>query len=143
MKKVFAETFKGGYIYTSVNSLTLVNNTAKANDFTVPDDTVWILQNIRGTNPDDVQRTVSIIIYRTNAVTNRIRDVFNAAVGAGAVFNVPNDNPLANSTKCADIKDFVLGAGNTIRIYYDAGGASSGGTDADGIILNYRVLSKT
>lgn len=142
MNKVFAETFPSGYVETSVNSVTVANNTAKTEKYTVPDDTIWVIEFIRAVNPDDVARDIYIRIWKESALTNKIANIAYGAAGAGGDIVFPSvgsigaaysENPMA----------MTLGAGETIEIYWAAGGASTGGTLANAVVIHRRVLSKT
>jgi len=142
MKKTFAETFPSGEVRADVYSLTLANNTAKTNNYTVPDDTLWVLQSVRMTNPDDVQRTINMRLYKTSAKTSEIGLLSSVAAAAGAAIMYPNTGS-GSATFLVPRENLVLFAGNTLEITWAAGGASSGGTDADGVVIFYRRLLKT
>lgn len=142
MKKTFAETFPSGEVRADVTSVTLVNNTAKTNNVTVPDDTIWKLQSIRVMNPDDVARAISLTIYKEAAKTSRVLHLDTRNIAASAVFQWPN-NGTGGEDRSNIPFDLVLFAGNTIEITWAAGGASSGGTIADAQVVFYRRLLKT
>jgi hypothetical protein len=143
MDKIFAETFPSGSIKTSVTSVTVVNNTTKTVDISVPTDTVWAIQSIKVVNPDDVARTVGINLYNEVAKTNQIALLTAASVGAGGLIHYPSNAAVENSELTRTGYPLVLGPGMTINIVLAAGGASSGGTTADGIVILYRQLSLT
>lgn len=142
MKKVFAETYPSGYIVTSINSVTVANNTAKSETFTVPDDTVWVVDSIRAVNPDDVARDIYIRWFKESALTNKISNLMFGASGAGGDIVWPNTAAIGASYN-ENPPSIVMSAGETIEIYFAAGGASTGGTLANSIVIHRRVLSKT
>lgn len=134
MKKVYAETFPAGQIVASVNSVTLANNTLKSTDYTVPTDTEWEVQSIRVNNPDDVARTVGITLKDSSG--NNILVLESTSVAASGTVQVPNN--VVDKSKSTAFTKFSLGAGMVINVVWAAGGASSGGTDADGVVILYR-----
>lgn len=141
MKRVFAETFKGGVATASVESITLVNNTAKTDDSTVPDGYYWILQSITAKNPDSVQRTITIKIYTTAAKTQMVAMLCAAATPAGSWVTVPNQ--VTAVATLLNFHDLVLPPGYTIETVWATGGASAGGTAADGLVTFVRALEIT
>lgn len=141
MREVFAQTFPGGSVEDSVTSITLANNTAKTQDKSVETDTLWVVENIKITNPDDVQRNVRIEVYKEAAKTNLICYLKGTTtLAAGATLNIPTK---ATASTEEGVLPMTLGPGNTISVYWAAGGASTGGTDADGLVIHYRKLPLT
>jgi hypothetical protein len=129
-----------GTVENRVTSLTLVNNTAKEVLFTVPAGERWMLISAKYTNPDDVNRAVTLELHKEAAKTNYIKKYQSGTVNAGAIQQYPS-GALANTTQNQSAIPYeLLGAGNTLRLYFAAGGASAGGTDADGIVIT--VLKK-
>jgi len=144
MKKVFAETFPRGTLKAAVTSITLVNNTGKVQDVTVPDDTIWELISIKITNPDNVARDFNAIVYKEAAKTNEIQQIMSlGAIASLAKYTVPNDSPALNTAICSAVRGMLLGPNWTINCIWSAGGASAGGTDADGLVIAYRELLLT
>lgn len=141
MKNVFARTFRGGQLTVEQQSLTLVNNTAKDLTFTCPDDTNIEVHLIKATNPDDVARVVTITLWSESAKTNKIAAIIAASLNAGQEIYAPNTTNA--STQCPCCFPLPMKAGHTININWAAGGASTGGTDADGFIILYRKLPLT
>lgn len=143
MKKIFAETFPSGKPEASITSITLVNNTAKTQDITVPTDSMWLIQTIKATNPDDVQRTTYIRLYNESAKTNLIANLIAAALNATQELYYPNSTTA--STQCPNAlgQGLLLAGGMTISVTWAAGGASTGGTDADGLVVFYREYPMT
>jgi len=121
----------------AVTSITLVNNTSKTEDVTVPAGKRWRLLGIKITNPDDVQRAISITKYKEAAKTNIIRTLVSyATLGAGGEANWPNSRTaLINTNEL--FHEEILDAGNIISVTWVTGGASTGGTDADGLVVEY------
>ena len=128
----------------SINSVTLVNNTAKEVLFTVPSGKTWFLHWLVLKNPDDVQRNCNISLYHEAAKTNLYGLLIDEAVVASAAAVWPRnfhaDDQNCWWQMCAHALGFPLKAGGTVRFYYAAGGVSAGGTDADGNILCYTEL---
>ena len=141
MDKVFAETFPSGSVKSSITSITLVNNTSKTQDIVVPSDCVWVLESVRFTNPDNVDRSVNVKIFKEAAKTNELAFLFSATVTAGSVGHYPAvaSNVVLGHTGYP----LTLGAGYVISVTWAAGGVSAGGTDADGLTIMYRELSLT
>lgn len=131
-------SFPAGKIGQEVTSVTLANNTAKTVDTTVPAGKKWILISIKITNPDDVQRTCSMYKYKEAAKTNVIKIYDSSAVGAGGTAQHPNSiTGVRTATEFHPQPAEILAPGNTISVGWAAGGASSGGTDADGLVIEY------
>jgi hypothetical protein len=143
MDKVFAETYPSGSIKATPTSVTLVNNTAKTVLITVPSDTVWVIQSIRVTNPDNVTRDTYLRLWKEVGMTTKIANLYYAALNTVTDFMYPNPNAVGNTYMEQPAENLVLGPGMTLEIYYAAGGASAGGTDAYGIVVFYRELSLT
>jgi len=134
----FVWTFPGGKLVQEVTSLTLVNNTAKTVDKTVPSGKRWILLAFRFSNPDDVARTLTCNKYKEAGKTNYIKRLTsNAAVGAASWIQFPNVTPSVTAQSQPTRPFEVLEAGNTLSFVWATGGASAGGTDADGLVLEY------
>jgi len=142
LKKTFSETFPSGTVKTSVTSITLVNNTQKVQDVSVPSDTVWVIQCIRAVNIDDVQRTVVIDLWNEAAKTSKIARLQSGAVAA--VTDLVYPSITAGGTIIGvPTAVLVLGPGMTISVTWAAGGVSTGATDSDGLVILYRELTLT
>lgn len=131
-------TFPGGKHEQSITSLTLGNNTQKTVDTTVPAGERWLVLSIKVTNPDNVNRAVSIDIYKEAALTNFMRNLaYQADVAPNQRLQWPNfaTEPWHNIQSVWSL--VILETGNTISMKWMAGGASAGGTDADGIVIDY------
>lgn len=142
MKTVFAQTFPSGSIKTKVQSVTLVNNTAKTQDISVPTDTEWCIESIKMANGDNVDRNGTILLYQTSSKTNLIAYILFATITAGAQIMIPNNDDLG-SAMANNKQQWILGAGETLSFIWAAGGASAGATDADAIVIKYRELPLT
>lgn len=135
----FTWTFPGGKLKQEVTEVILVNNVTKTIDVLVPAGKIWILLGVKLLNPDDVDRTVNIYKYKEAAKTNLIATLFTAAITAvtelghwpfvGAAGNTMRSFP----TNPAE----MLASGNVLSIVWTTGGASAGGTDADGLVVEY------
>jgi hypothetical protein len=142
LNKVFAESFPSGQPYASITSITLVNNTSKTQDITVPTDTLYYLQSIKATNPDDVARTITIALYNEAAKTNKILVLLSTSIGAAGEINWPSS--VTGSVAQSGLPNkLLLGPFMTISVTWSAGGASAGGTDADGLVVFVRRLPLT
>lgn len=133
-----AMMFLGGDHQQSVTSVTLANNTAKTIDTIVPTGERWFLINVKVTNPDDVNRVFTCHIYKEAAKTNDVKNLLYVAAltASGGTSNWPNTNGNFGGT-VEMWAPVVLSAGNTLSATWAAGGASAGGTDADGLVVEY------
>lgn len=135
-----AWTFPAGQIHQEVTSLTLVNNTSKTVDVAVPAGKVWMLLGVKITNPDDVNRDCSISLYKEAAKTNLLRILAADTLAAGATLTYPNSVTGEKSEQNL-YSPHPLAAGNILSLLWTTGGASTGGTDADGIMLEYQEVA--
>lgn len=120
-----------------VTEVVLANNTAKNIDTTVPAGKRWRLLNIKVANPDDVARNINILKYLEAAKTHLISTyVHIEEIGVAASLNVPSKNHTDERERELITPD-IYDAGNTINVIWAAGGASAGGTDADGLVIEY------
>ena len=120
-------TYPAGLKFKTTVPVTLVNNTQKVEEVAPAAGKRWLLLNIKLTNSDDVAREIEIITLDTVDVLSLLWT--DAAVGAGAVKNWPDiDYPWHPV-----ILDGTVG--DKLRITWAAGGASAGGTDADGLVV--------
>ncbi|MFH1327294.1 MAG: hypothetical protein ABIH76_00340 [Candidatus Bathyarchaeota archaeon] len=121
-----------------VTSVTLVNNTAKTEDVTVPQGERWLLLGAKLANPDDVARVVGIDIYKEAAKTNLLRQLFQFSANASTSRQWPSWPSGSTSGSCTfQFALVILDAGNTLKCFWEAGGASAGGVDADGLVIEY------
>lgn len=133
----YREVFPAGKLQQSVTSVTVANNTAKTIDTTVPSGKRWILLSIRVTNPDDVQRTINIYKFKEAAKTNEIARFISNATNAGGRVHWPyNASPISSRVIPSSPAE-IFDAGNTLSVVWAAGGVSGGGTDADGLVIEY------
>lgn len=134
-------------IVVGIVSVTVVNNTTYTRDITVPAGQRWRLLWSTLRNPDDVTRNAQINLFLEAAKTNHI--AFLAYYNALDAASIQALHVPANkfSTEASDIVYRFLGltaypieleAGWTLEYQLEAGGASAGGTDADGIIYVYK-----
>jgi len=122
-----------------VTSITLVNNTKKTEDVTVPQGERWLLLNVKMANNDDVTRDIRCTIYKEAAKTNMIRHLmFYAAVPTNAYRQWPSW-PSGGTSGSATFQNalVILDSGNTLDCIWEAGGASAGAVDADGLVVEY------
>lgn len=124
-----------------VYSVTLANNTAKTVSVTVPEEEEWAVQSILMRNPDDVARACNVQLKTpsmggTNHMVGKLVDGENAV--AAAWVSYPS---LAYATaKELNFAGglFVAPAGSLIYFDWAAGGASSGGTVSNGILIQFK-----
>lgn len=134
-------TFPGGKPEQSVTSITLVNNTQKIQLVTVPTGKIWILLGIKVRNPDDVDRAVTIRKYKEAAKTNEIAVLFSVSLATGVAGHWPTEGLSSTASRPSSTKPAeIMIAGNSLEITWAAGGASAGGTDADGLVIEYLEL---
>jgi len=134
ISNVMAWAAPAGKLIQEVTSITLVNNTQKTVDTTVPANKIWILKNIIAFNPDDVARTVSFKKYKEAAKTNLIKKYNGRAITTGSIiWPAPANDDVTKAVS----EDEILVEGNTIEVDWLSGGASAGGTDADGLVIEY------
>lgn len=142
MSSQFTFSFPGGAVKQVVTSITLVNATAKTQDTTVPSNKKWVLLSVKAVNADNVNRVITLTIYKEAAKTNVIKVLDSASIVAGTAMQYPSNQSdrakQTNATKPAEI----LTDGNTLTAHWASGGASAGGTDADGLVLEYLEVYK-
>lgn len=140
-KKPLDFTTPGGRIRQIVQSVTLVNNTLLAMDTLVPPNKEWILQSIKVTNSDNVDRSIEVFVYLEAAGTNLIIPLMAATVVATQTLVIPNlvaTNAYANTL----LPGYPIVGGNIIRVVFNAGGVSAGAVDADGLVIVVREIDK-
>lgn len=119
-KNVYLGNFK-----KNKTSVTLVNNTLKNQDITVPAGKVWTVLRGQIYNGDDVARNCNVICYDSTP-TEMATLHTDAALAATTRIQFPrlNQNAAEDPMK----QPLVLEAGDYVRFQFKAGGASSGGT---------------
>lgn len=139
VKKDLIATMQGGRLIQKVTSVTLVNNVTLNENVSVPAGKMWKLLSVKMMNPDDVARDFYIFKYLEVARTNLIKKLAQGvAIAANAAFYWPNARTNAATTDRQPLwHDEFLAEFNTLNFNWSAGGASAGGTDADGLVLEY------
>jgi len=118
----------------NVTSITLVNDTAKTQDVTVPSGKRWRLLWCKQTNPDSVTRNLYAKLY--DASDNDLGFIISAnAVTSGLEHAFPCRSHAGWDEISAESSEIWLDAGEYIRFTWDKGGTSTGGTDADGLVV--------
>lgn len=125
-----------GHLVQSVTKITLVNNTQLITDLTVPAGKRWRLLNIIAHNPDDVDRGIDMWKYVEAAKTNLIKRYQFRTVGASEYINWPGMGDTYEWPPHGNVPE-ILDEGNTISIVHYAGGASTGGSRNDGLVIEY------
>jgi len=128
---------QGGRLVQKVVSITLVNNVTLNEHVDVPANKRWVILGIRAVNCDDVNRAMAFEVYKEAAGTNLLRRLtYNTGILAnGAALQYPSYGTDTGSTN--HYGPVILQGGNRITTIFVAGGASTGGTDADGLIVEY------
>jgi len=115
-----------GKLYQERTSVTLVNDTTKTVDLTVPSGKRWVIHALRMENGDDVTRVLDVHIIDGSG--NVLHKMANESVGAGIGREMINHHPTAVAGASPWRGDILVKAGNKLRLVWNAGGASSGGT---------------
>jgi len=129
-------TFLGGKLVQEVTSITLVNNTEKLETASPGTGKRWLLLGVRMLNPDDVNRVLVIDKYKEAAKTNLVKRLVVATLGPAGAMQWPYGVPTETEKRSGTPPE-ILEAGNTLEFKWSAGGASTGGTDADGLVVEY------
>lgn len=133
-------TFAAGNIKQEVTSITLVNNAAHTEDISVPSGKRWKLISIKMINCDNVARDLSIVVYKEAAKSNLL---FQLVAATSVNANYPLHWPCFITGLVDAIYwyfDCILTGANKISCIWAAGGASSGATDTDGLVITYLEL---
>jgi hypothetical protein len=136
MGRVIAWMFPAGNFVQEVTSVTLVNTTAKTVDITVPAGKRWMLIGIKASNPDDVNRIITIRKYKEAAKTNEIKTMASSTVTATTGKQQWPSGAGTDAETQRQVYE-VAEAGNTYSVTWSDPGASSGGTAADGLVIEY------
>jgi len=118
-------------LYQSRESTTLTDNTTKIIYLTVPKGKIWILKGIRMHNGDDVDRSCAVAVVDAN--NNEIFKLSSVTIPAGQARMMLPFLTTAESTDVAPF-NFPIKGGNKLKLYWGAGGASSGGTSYYSVI---------
>ncbi|MFQ6116225.1 MAG: hypothetical protein ACE5NG_19355 [bacterium] len=124
---VFAWTSPAGRpIHTDAQSTTLVADTAKSVDVTVPTNKRWLISNIMIHNGDDQARTCYVYIYDSNNVLLAIL-IADVSLASDGREYWPEEAPPG--TNALTVAPLILHAGWYLRFRWGAPGvASAGGT---------------
>lgn len=121
---IFAELLTLAKLVTNFDdAVPLVNNTIKELELTVPAGKRWFLMGGYFTNGDDVARNSSVSI--TDGTDTILWLRASSAMADGATYLYPTT--VASNSNIMPTGMFVLDAGWTIKFYWAAGGASTGG----------------
>lgn len=120
-----------------VTSITLVNNTGKTQDTTTPAGKRWLILSIKAFNIDDVARNIKIVKWLEAGKTNILQQIaFHADVAQNHQLSWPiNQVDVEEYTE--SFYTLIMDAGNTLTVTWPTGGASTGGVDADGLVIEY------
>ena len=126
-----------GLKLNNITSVVLVNATTKTIDLTPAAGKRWWLIASRMVNADDVQRSCHVIAYQEAAATNRLYTIIGAnalAAAAQQVFPSPAHS-ASDEVGALAIPNHCIEGAEMLRYTWTTGGASTGGTDADGLSL--------
>lgn len=115
----------GGAFKKNKANVTLVNNTLKNDDVTVPAGLEWTVLRGQIYNGDDVARNCNVICYDSANVEMATLHA-DAALGATTRIQFPRRNQVGAEDPMES--PVVLEAGDYVRFQFKAGGASTGGT---------------
>ena len=131
-------TFQGGRLYQEVVSITLANNTVFILNHNIPAGKRRVLLSYKLTNPDDVARTVRVKKFKDTARTIKIKELAAyAGLGAAGEAQWPHGVPSAGEQKEGARPVELFEFPNVLQFTWEAGGASAGGTDADGLVIEW------
>ena len=126
--------FPGGKLKREIKSITLSSDTAKTETLTVPSAKRWLILSIKVENPDDVARTISIHVKDSSG--NILESLATGvSLNAGGRYQWPHTGSA--SAYSAPFHLVILEEGEKLEINWASGGASSGGTDSDALVVNY------
>lgn len=123
--------FGKGLKLNNVTSVVLVNNVTKTIDLTPGAGKRWELLGIRMANIDDVARTCNLSHFADAGATLNLTEYLESSLTGNPMF-WPNGDDLATVYANKFHKSVIEGV-EIMRAKWTAGGASSGGTDADGL----------
>jgi len=135
VEEILTRNVYWGIFKKNKTSVTLVNNTLKNQDITVPASQTWTVLRGRVHNGDDVARNCNVICYDSVNVEMQTLDA-DVALGAGAVRTFPRANQSGAEENWH--QPVVLEAGDYVRFQFKAGGASTGGTS----VIMLHVLAR-
>ena len=126
-----------GQIVNEITSLTLVNATVKTLDHVVPAGQRHVILSVKAVNCDDVARVINMFVYNEAAATNLITTLSSASSNAGVASLYPTNASAAAVHNRPPMPATILKAGTILRVLWASGGASTGATDADGLVISY------
>lgn len=133
--------FQGGYKKNNVTSVTLVNNTTKTLDLSPGAGKRWQLLRFICYNPDDVARNVSV--NQRDASDTVIDSVIaSSAFNPGTFQCAPAAAHNLVTETAGHFDGGIIEDDEYMRVTWAAGGASSGGTDADGLVMQVMEIVK-
>jgi len=115
-------------LYQSRGSVTLVNNTAKVLELTVPKGKIWRLYGVTMHNGDDVSRNMSCSIIDENGNLLFYIGSTSTAAPAGAYRNLLRYVDTSSASDVGSPFPLPVKGGNKVKLAWAAGGTSSGGT---------------
>lgn len=131
-----------GKISVSVTSITLVNNTAKTVDLSTSSGKRRRLLSVSATNPDDVNRQFYLTHYKEGGKTTKIQILLDVAALAASGGRVEWPNTMTDQEDNSPAWHPVITLPSHVwSAIWEAGGASAGGTDADGLICVYLEIN--
>lgn len=117
-----------GKLYQERASVTLVNNTTKTLDLTVPAGKRWLVYMVSMTNGDDVDRTANVFVVDGSGNTLHVLGYATISAGGGSMKELLGGIETGTNTTYFRKIPILIKAGNKLRLKWNAGGTSSGGT---------------
>lgn len=118
-----------GDLKHNLTAVTLVNNTTKLQDMTVPTGRRWKVFFGGIYNGDDVARNLKVAVRESGGVAEIIPLLATVSTGASTNRYFPKAFGASDQVALgAGAYPFWLEAGDVIRFTFTAGGASAGGT---------------
>jgi len=114
-------------LYQARQSTSLSNNTTKTVDLTIPNGKIWKIYAINMHNGDDVNRLCSVKIVDSSG--NLLHNLAYTTINAGSIMEMLSFIKTSISDNAPFISTpTLIKGGNKLRLTWNAGGTSSGGT---------------
>lgn len=135
--KVLALTFPAGKSKKNITEVTLVNNTAKYQNVTVPAGKRWLVLQVKQKNIDDVARNCYARVFDvSDEEEGYLYPTQSVAAGEYIIWPAKEHN---NVTVLNPAAVLIMEAGDYLVFNWAAGGVSAGAT-ADAIIMKVLEL---
>ena len=121
-------TLPASILHQARASTTLANNTTKNVDLTVPNGKRWLVYMVNMTNGDDVDRSCNVFILDGSGNTLHVLGYATISAGGGSSKELLGGMETGTNTTYFRKVPILVKGGNKLRLTWNAGGASSGGT---------------